>query len=288
MTSPDAALSGDTLRESATAVGRIVHRRLPGGLRLPSHTHHFSVLTVVIRGGFTETVRRTEQPCVPGAVRLLPAGDPHSNRSSALSECLQIELAPDVVDRATDATGAFALAGAIEGELVGALGRRLLQEASLLELSDAATLEMIVLDALSHAGRRAAARNRKRPPWLERVHEAVRAHHVEGVSLATLAEVAGVHPVHVAREFHRHFGCTLGDHVRRLRLERACGLMSDRRLTLAAIAAESGFSDQSHLVSLFRRYLGTTPRRYRRLLLGELTGRRPRATGTRSGRPSPP
>src|SRR5262249_32946704 len=101
------------------------------------------------------------------------------------------------------------------------------------------------------------------------VHERIYDTFTSNLTLVSLAESAGVHPVHVSREFHRRYGCTIGDLVRQLRLRRACSLMRSCDWSLGAIAAEVGFADHSHFVLTFRRYLRTTPSRYRRWLIEE-------------------
>jgi AraC family transcriptional regulator len=50
------------------------------------------------------------------------------------------------------------------------------------------------------------------------------------------------------------------------RLERAKTLMRRSNQPLALIAQEAGFTDQSHLTSIFRRGMGVTPGRYRAAL----------------------
>lgn len=54
-----------------------------------------------------------------------------------------------------------------------------------------------------------------------------------------------------------------GWHLRR-RVVRSAALLYDERLSLAEIASECGFTDQSHYTKAFRRVLGVTPGRWRR------------------------
>jgi AraC family transcriptional regulator len=76
----------------------------------------------------------------------------------------------------------------------------------------------------------------------------------------------GVHPVTLARAFRRAFGCTVGEYVRRLRIERAARQLADSDLSLAEIALGAGFSDQSHFSNLFRRHTGLSPFQFRRAI----------------------
>lgn len=260
-------LSGVVVRETRSRIGRIFSRVLPPGLKLQAHYHELSVVTVITDGGFCEGFSRVKQSCSPGDVRLLPAGDRHTNAVEVRSNCLQIEIDPALLATATDITGTFILKGQIAGELVGVLGSRLVQESCSRDQDSELAMEALLLDLLSYAGRRAFARGQARPPWLRRVSQYVRDAYPERISLKALADLAGVHPVHVSREFHRFHGCTLGDFIRRLRLERATELMRHSKLSLCAIAAECGFSDQSHFVTTFRRYLRTNPKNYRKSLV---------------------
>jgi len=82
--------------------------------------------------------------------------------------------------------------------------------------------------------------------------------------LSTLAGLAGVHRVHVARAFRDHLGCTVGDFVRRLRVQRACELLTGTTIPLSDVAMRAGFFDQSHMTRVVKRFLGVTPAALRR------------------------
>ena len=84
-------------------------------------------------------------------------------------------------------------------------------------------------------------------------------------SLSGLAESVGVHPVTLARAFRRAFGCTVGEYVRRLRIDHAAHQLAQTELPLAEIALAAGFSDQSHFSNLFRRHTGLSPFKFRRV-----------------------
>ena len=99
--------------------------------------------------------------------------------------------------------------------------------------------------------------------WLVHAVEFLRESFTEHLTLTQVASVVGVHPVYLAREFRRFHRCTVGEYVRRLRVERACRQLSSSNESLAMIAAGAGFSDQSHLSRTFKRLIGMTPAQYR-------------------------
>ncbi len=63
--------------------------------------------------------------------------------------------------------------------------------------------------------------------------------------------------------FHSETGYTFSDWLQRLRVARACRLLTDSPYQLAEIAEISGIRDQSRMTVLFHRYLKITPREYR-------------------------
>lgn len=84
------------------------------------------------------------------------------------------------------------------------------------------------------------------------------------VSLDDLAREAGLSRFHFARMFKRSTGVSPHQYVLQCRLERARELLLAGNETIAEIAAQTGFYDQSHLVAQFKRAFGTTPRGFRR------------------------
>ena len=84
-----------------------------------------------------------------------------------------------------------------------------------------------------------------------------------GPSLLEAADRAGYSEFHFARLFKAATGKTPGAYVMRLRVERADRLIRasrrDEAVTLAGVALDCGFSDQSHMTRSYRRAFGVTP-----------------------------
>jgi AraC family transcriptional regulator len=87
----------------------------------------------------------------------------------------------------------------------------------------------------------------------------------EPMDLAAIAAEVDIHPVHMARVFRRHFGCSPGTYLRRLRVRQACRLLTETDRPLAHVALDLGYADQSHFTRTFKRSLGVPPGEYRRL-----------------------
>ena len=88
------------------------------------------------------------------------------------------------------------------------------------------------------------------------------------IGLDDLASVAGVSRFHFARLFRQALGSTPMQELTRLRVDRAKQLIERDGAwkSLAAIASECGFADQSHLGRQFKSRLGATPGAFLRSL----------------------
>jgi AraC family transcriptional regulator len=99
---------------------------------------------------------------------------------------------------------------------------------------------------------------------LSAVIDYIRANLDASLSLDALAAVAHLSPYHFARQFKNSTGLPPHRYVIARRVDRAKQLLADRDdVSLAQIALEVGFSDQSQFCNHFRRFAGVTPRQFR-------------------------
>ena len=74
-----------------------------------------------------------------------------------------------------------------------------------------------------------------------------------------LATEIGRHPSWLGSAYHRACGERLQETVARSRVERAARLLRETDTSLAQVALQAGFCDQSHMNRTFRRTLGRSP-----------------------------
>jgi len=98
---------------------------------------------------------------------------------------------------------------------------------------------------------------------LRRALEFIREHLAEDLPLASISRASGLSPFHFARRFKQSTGLAPHQFLIHQRVARARHLLVYSTASLAEIAHQCGFCDQSHLTNHFRRILGVTPRRYR-------------------------
>jgi AraC family transcriptional regulator len=259
---PQTPLSGHVAGVQSYGKFQVLRRILPHDKRLSKHRHPFAILTVVTLGAFEERMLYRTDECKVQDLRYQPAYEPHANRFWKTAECVQFELSDGWLKQIEEATGPLLLAGSLKNEKFAALAMRLASEARCLRPTSDLVFEPLILEILSNASRKCSSNSGGRPAWLELVREMIIESSGPRVTLAQLAESAGVHPVHLCRAFHRHFHCTIGEMIRKIQLERACHALGGG-VPLAQVALSCGFSDQSHFCRVFRRELGVTPARYR-------------------------
>ena len=259
----NSAVSGPDLGALETPAVKVVEGVYPAGLCISRHWHDTSQLIYIESGLHWSGHSRGGDHCAPGTVRFLPAGEPHENYFPTESRCMEIVLRPPILELAREHACALPEPGELPARSANALGARLKRE--LRQQDDAATLEIevITLRLLVSNAKDDLRRERALPQWLSRVREMLHEHGMERLTLTDLARCAGRHPVQISREFHRCFGCTIGAYVRQVRIARAQRLLWMDEISIAEIALECGFSDQSHFTTQFRRLTGVPPKKFR-------------------------
>lgn len=151
------------------------------------------------------------------------------------------------------------------GPAIRYLGLRLREELDYADRYRSLALQALTIEFLVHFARTLNGKGAPRVPvWMARVLARIHAELDRGFTLDELAREAAVHPVHLARTFRRVHGESISAHLRRLRIEKACGLLRREYSSLADVALQLGFADQSHFTRSFRRVTGTTPSAFAR------------------------
>ncbi len=90
-------------------------------------------------------------------------------------------------------------------------------------------------------------------------------HFDEEVTLGMVSEHVELSTFRVAHLVKEVTGNTVRQHIRRLRIQRATELLTKTDQSCTEIAYAVGYCDQSYFIKQFKRQMGTTPSRYRRL-----------------------
>ncbi|WP_342074940.1 AraC family transcriptional regulator [Yoonia sp. SS1-5] len=98
-----------------------------------------------------------------------------------------------------------------------------------------------------------------------RAIEFINANLDEDISLERIALTVEISPFHFSRMFKQETGMSPYQYVIHSRVELARGLLLTGRDSIADIAIQVGFSSQSHLTESFKKIVGTTPAKFRRM-----------------------
>jgi AraC family transcriptional regulator len=280
-------VSGETLRLRSVGPFTLTENLYPNGLVLSKHSHERAYITFVIEGAFRERYATRSVLCRTGMIRFLPAGEVHENEIQARSRCLHISAETSAFEQLREIPDLPHKPAEINGLSTTWLANRLYAEFSRQDTASAMAIQGLVLEILAEIARAGAAdASMLAPHWLKHATEIVESRFLERLSLAEIASQVGVHYVHLSRQFHKYNRCTIGEMIRRRRVQYASHLLAHSRTPLAEIALTCGFSDQSHLSFLFKRYMGLSPSKFRRLAgLDSAPARREELAG--SVRPEP-
>lgn len=232
----------------------------PPGLVLPPHFHEHANIALAVEGSFIETIGPKPYEVNPNSVIFRPAGERHSNRyGKTAAQCLIIEVRPQRLAELRQVTSILDHASYVPAGLVSHLALRVLGEFRTPDAVAPLAIEALTLEMLVQSARRGSAIERNPPQWLRQANEVVRERFAHSLSLSGVAELVGVHPAHLAKMFRKQYGSTLGDYVRRLRLDYALQLLARSQNSLTTIALAAGFYDQSHFARFFKLRFGVTP-----------------------------
>jgi len=101
---------------------------------------------------------------------------------------------------------------------------------------------------------------------LRRVVDWVHDHMDEEITVQSLAKIAGMKAGHLERRVKRVFKMSVGQFVRKVRIELAAQLLRDTELGIAEIALRCGYSEQSSLTRQFKSAVGCPPGEFRKRL----------------------
>lgn len=254
---------GESLRSSQVN-GFFVSETFCGPeLQLGSHSHENAAFCVVLDGGFFELRDRKEKLYSTTDIVYRPPGQLHANRFLPVGgRFLNIEVNETTIRSLGTEARNFNAPGELCGgnfrDVVSRIRRELIQKDPLTSLA---------IEALGFEFLIEASRNKRHtgsmPKWIGSARDLLHERFAEALSLNEIAVAVNVHPAHLARTFRRYFGETVGEYIRRLRLEFVRTRLASTDEPISSIALDAGFYDQCHLSRSFKRHTGLTPASYR-------------------------
>ena len=254
---------GRRLEQVQVAGARVNRAIYAAGFTTPEHVHSHGNLCVTLAGRFAETWGNLTVEFDAQRALVKPPGVEHVDRFGPSDvTCINIDFTPEAWEELTG--NAFDVPRVLVDPKITRLARELELELIAPDRMSALAAEGLVLSLVVAALRvdeRTSQRDSAR--WLEDVLERLHNSYATTLRLDELAASVDVRPTHLTRRFRARFGCSIGDYVRRLRVAAALRGLAELHRSLADVAIDVGFSDQSHMGRVLRRETGLTPGAWR-------------------------
>ena len=228
---------------------------------MPRHIHEEAHMALLFQGTVENTKRGSTSVISASRLMFMPPQETHSTRYSDRVHAFYIRFLPSWWERMPSRIPLLEEARRYENDPPAWLAMRIHPEFQKRDdltplMLEGLTMELLV--AISRSGSN-IGRDWGKPMWLTQAREYLHGHFRETTAVEAVASAVGVHPGHLMRGFRQQYHCTIGDYVRRLRVQSACRLMRESDLALAQIALSVGFSDQAHFSRTFKAVTGMTP-----------------------------
>ncbi len=138
--------------------------------------------------------------------------------------------------------------------------------AAIIDASDFETLSNVVADSLDDFMRNIYLHGQNRTnDTVARILDYLGENFHETITLEMLSNEVGLSTFRISHLVKEQTGKTVLQHVHQLRVQEAQRLLEQSDMSCTDIAYETGFGDQSYFIKQFRKWMGITPARYRKL-----------------------
>jgi AraC family transcriptional regulator len=232
---------------------------------MPFHAHEQSHFVLVLSGSVKDSRKNRELELSPNSLVYLPGGESHATKSSPNCKIFQFVVQPSALDPIRNLGGQLAYPQEHHQGAPNWIANRMCAELRIDDDVRPLMLKGLGFELLAAIQRKPSSRlesvNRA---WLTQAKEYLNAHFFESVSITELATIVSIHPAHLMRCFRREYRCTIGEYIRRLRIEHASRMLISGEDPLSAVSTSAGYSDQSHFIRAFKGATGMTPTAFQR------------------------
>lgn len=240
----------------------------------PRHSHDYYVLSLIAQGRQSFTHKGTKYRTPPGGLILINPGAVHTGEAADTEgfELRALYPSTSLMQAAVfELTGRHALPFFKEVQVdrpwattaISSLHKAILEGAGMLES------ESRILWTLTQLVKRYADVGSSEPHLgqekraIQQTRQYIDDHFAENVTLKTLAQHVALSPYYLLRAFRAEVGMPPYSYLESVRIRHTQQLIRTGK-PLAEVAAEVGFSSQSHMTRQFKKIIGVTPGLYAR------------------------
>lgn len=227
------------------------------------HSHSNAHFTYFLKGGTTEKRKSGTEVLGPGSLLFYHSDELHLNQNTLFpSRNINIELgnhlleelkfSEDILEKSTQ-----------NAAHIKFLILKIFKETLTADTYTGDSI-MMLFSTLSDAEQK-LSRESSGPVWVKHLKELLNDCWNENPTLNDLSQVLQLNPITISKHFPRYFGCTYGEYMRRLKIDRSLMMLHNQHLALTEIALLCGFSDQSHFIRTFKNLTGFLPKKFQKL-----------------------
>jgi len=225
------------------------------------HYHENPHVCFLFHGGDVENRSNRQYERKPGDVYFYHAGEKHGAIArQGVSKSTVIEFGSPFLEEFD--VSESQIERAIERNLDAKfLILKMQQEMLIGDSSSPIALEALILNLVSSS---LPSSNDSAPKWVKVLVDLLNDRWSEQVSLSELSSATKTHPATISKHFRRYFSCTLGEYLRKLKIDKSIPLIKSSSMSLTDIAYHCGFTDQSHFTRNFKQLTGFLPKEFRK------------------------
>jgi len=232
------------------------------------HYHDNAYFTFILQGNVIEGNKKEVYNCSAGSLLFHNWQAPHYNiKPKGYTRGFHIEVNQQWFQEAAIQSDSLQGSFAVNDPDTKFLFYSLFKESKVNDALTPLATEALLLQALTGMQSLQIKSQNRKPLWVDKLHCILADDVACKFTLTGLSALLQIHPAHLSRDFAKHFGCNLGQYIRKLRIEKAFTLLPDENLSLTKIALACGFADQSHFLRCFKSIKHIKPGVYRKLLM---------------------
>jgi AraC family transcriptional regulator len=234
------------------------------------HYHDDANLVFTLSGSLIQSMGSETTVLNPHSLMYVPAGEMHATTFGRRgARCFFVSIDAMWIERKLDSAKIDGSRPKITPgrSYLQPFGLKMYEEFRDPDSLSAMIVEGALLELFGRWSREGRERRQGGPGWLRSVKILLHDSSRESISLMDVSHTVGMHSSQVSREFHQAYGMTVGEYIRKLRVDYVADKLrypGRRPEALTALALEAGFSSHAHMSSVFGRITGMSPSQYKK------------------------